>query len=543
MNILTEIIVTPSFLKKFYIIFIYKLRVHYFLKAVFVLFLYFVSGYLSAQQKSKINPNGYNVFYHANGNVSSEGTMKNGKPDAYWKTYYETGVLKTEGNRENFLLQDTWKFYRENGNIEKEITYNQNKKQGWSVYYNDSLRVIKKEFYNNDLLDSVTVYFFEDLPNEQIWKIIPFVKGLEQGDAFEYAKDGRVITLTRYKKGAIVSEEKVNRFDKNGLKQEVWKEFYDNNRLKTEARYKDNVLNGYYKEYTKDGKLAKAVLYIDGEIHDDERLQTLDIRQEFYETGVLKKQGTYNVRGEKHGKFTTFSEEGKPQELTIYHKDMVLAKGNIDEEDRRQGYWEEFYPNGTLKSKGEYLDGDRINDWEFYFLSGKKEQHGKYVKGGKQQGIWIWYYETGDVLRKEEFRKGLEDGFFIEYDYLGKVITSGEYLDGKKEGFWFYELNDHREEGNFKNGMKDGVWKYFNVHTGKMVFEGSFFEDLENGKFRFWYPDGKIYEEGNYVLGKRESVWKKYNELGEVIITYDYTNNKETKIDGTTLKFPNYTPE
>ena len=41
-----------------------------------------------------IDPNGYNVFYYANGNKSSEGTMVNGKPDGYWKTYYSNTILK-----------------------------------------------------------------------------------------------------------------------------------------------------------------------------------------------------------------------------------------------------------------------------------------------------------------------------------------------------------------------------------------------------------------------------------------------------------------
>jgi antitoxin component YwqK of YwqJK toxin-antitoxin module len=495
-----------------------------------------------AQQKNKINNNGYNIFYYPNGNISSEGTMKNGKPEGYWKTYFESGILKTEGNRINFLLEGNWKFYKENKLLEKEINYENNKKEGWSIWFNDSNKVIKKEYYINDLKDSLTIFYYEN-KTDKIFKTVPFKKGIEEGVGFEYSIDQRVITITRFKKGVILSEEKINRYDKNGLKQDVWKEFYENNNLKIEARYINDKLNGYYKEYTKDGKLSKAVLYIDGEIHEDERLQTLDLRQEYYENGTPKVIGTYNVRGEKHGKFKYFNEKGLVEEQIIYSNNTIIAKGKIDEEERRQGYWEEYYPNGEIKSKGKYVDGEKIDSWEYYFISGKKEQEGKYVKGGKQDGLWLWYYETGKILRKEEFRKGLEDGPFVEYFADGKIITQGEFLDGKKEGFWFYELNDHKEEGNYKNGLKDGYWKYYNVLTGKLVFEGSFFEGLENSKFKFWYPSGKLYEEGTYVLGKREGIWKRYNELGEEIIRFDYNNNKEIKIDGSTLKFPNYVPE
>jgi len=36
--------------------------------------------------QSNVKKDGYNVFYHANGKKSSEGTMRQGKPDGYWKT-------------------------------------------------------------------------------------------------------------------------------------------------------------------------------------------------------------------------------------------------------------------------------------------------------------------------------------------------------------------------------------------------------------------------------------------------------------------------
>ena len=43
-------------------------------------------------------------YYYPNGNVSSEGTLRNGKPDGYWKSYSESGRIKSEGNRVDFKL-------------------------------------------------------------------------------------------------------------------------------------------------------------------------------------------------------------------------------------------------------------------------------------------------------------------------------------------------------------------------------------------------------------------------------------------------------
>ena len=36
---------------------------------------------------------GYTKFYYPNGQISSEGFMKEGKPDGYWITYYVSGVI------------------------------------------------------------------------------------------------------------------------------------------------------------------------------------------------------------------------------------------------------------------------------------------------------------------------------------------------------------------------------------------------------------------------------------------------------------------
>ena len=38
------------------------------------------------------------------------------------------------------------------------------------------------------------------------------------------------------------------------------------------------------------------------------------------------------------------------------------------------------------------------------------------------------------------------------------MITKGEYLYGQKEGVWYYEINDHKEEGVVSD-MKNGSWE------------------------------------------------------------------------------------
>ena len=86
-----------------------------------ILIIIFVFNCLISFSQDTIKTNGYTVFKYENGKKSSEGILKNGKPDNYWKTYYETGVLKSEGNRKNFELDSLWKFYNEKGKLILEI--------------------------------------------------------------------------------------------------------------------------------------------------------------------------------------------------------------------------------------------------------------------------------------------------------------------------------------------------------------------------------------------------------------------------------------
>src|SRR5690554_1087262 len=77
-----------------------------------------------------IDTNGYNIFYHANGVKSSEGYLKDGKPDAYWKNYNEKGVLVSEGNRKDGFLDGEWKFYNSEGELYMSLNYKNDKKDG-----------------------------------------------------------------------------------------------------------------------------------------------------------------------------------------------------------------------------------------------------------------------------------------------------------------------------------------------------------------------------------------------------------------------------
>ncbi len=481
---------------------------------------------------------GYKKFYYSNGQISSEGLVKNGLPEGYWVSYYPNGIIKSEGNRKQSLLDSTWTFYSELGNIQSKIQYKKGKKNGLKITYSDSCNIILKENFNNDIKHGTDTHYY-DVKGLKKWKTVPFIENIKEGEGYEYAKeDTRLITLIYYKKGTLLGKEKINRKNRKGQKTGTWKKFYEDGKLKEESRYKNDLLNGYLKEYDRKGKLINATLYIDGVAQTyAEEIATLDIKKEYYEDGTVRREGIYDVTGKENGIFKYYDEKGKIEKTEFYVHGVLVAVGLIDEEGKRQGYWEEYYlePEGQIRSKGKYKDGEKIEEWQYFFVNNQLQQIGKYDKKGRPTGLWKWYFKSGQLLREESFRKGLEDGMMHEYLEDGTVITEGEFIDGKKEGPWLYQHGDHKEVGEYRDDYKHGVWKYYHLITNKLSFEGNFIDGEPDGKHKYYYENGKIKREEVYTMGQKSGVWKHFNLLGEVTLTLYFKNGKEYKIDGTKL--------
>ena len=359
-----------------------------------------------AQKSDTLLKNGYQKFNYPNGNLSSEGLIREGKPDGYWKAYYENGKLKSEGNRKEFELDSVWKFYNENGRMILEINYRKGKKNGIRTSYLDKETI--RENYKNDVKDGFTRYYYQD---GKLKLEVPFVKGTEQGFGKEYATDGTIITLTEYKKGFIVDRLKINRKDKNGLKQGKWYTFYDNGNIRLEGTYRDDLKDGYFKEYTESGDFLKISKYAMGELQPDAvEIAKLQVRNEYYPDGKLKVSAMY--RNEiPEGIRREYKPDGTIEKSVLYSNGKISGEGMMLDNGNKDGQWKEYFADGSLKAEGNYDDGKPIGPWKYYHLNGKIEQNGKYNKQGKPDGNWKWYYEDGKLLRDENYHNGLRMAF------------------------------------------------------------------------------------------------------------------------------------
>lgn len=509
------------------------------MKRIVILIFFVITCKISSSQESENLKDGYQIFKYPNGAVSSEGLIKNGKPEGFWKSYYVTGVKKSEGKRTNFLLDSIWLFYDQAGDTTEKINWLYGKKNGWYYKYkkdpSHGVYIWSKELFAADRKEGTAFNYY---PDGKVLQTFTYNAGKKEGLSKEYDKDGNIITLLEYTNDFLVSRDRINRTDKNGLKQGDWKEFYQNGRIKTEKSYKDDLVHGYYKEYDIHGKLVLTMLYENGAIVKSrvEDEPDIEIVNKHDEDGKLIYSGPYRNKIPV-GVHREYGKDGKVTNGFIYNDNgLLLSEGIVDEAGNRNGKWKDLFSNGKVQAEGQFTDNRRTGQWKFYNISEKVEQTGSY-NNNRPDGLWNWYYDSGALRKEEEYFQGQRDGRSTEYSESGDIIAQGQYSDGEKNGPWKYKTGDMTEEGKYITGLRDGLWKTSYIN-GKLKFKGNFVQGNPDGQQTFYYENGKIKEEQYFQMGIRQKTWKKFNEDGTTFLVISYKDDVEVSINGVRIKLP-----
>ncbi len=324
----------------------------------------------------------------------------------------------------------------------------------------------------------------------------------------------------------------INRYNSYNQKDGIWRTFYDDFKIKTECTYINGLKDGLYKHFDKTGNLDITSLYRNDSLINNsfDFEDFIDFKKEFDDKGNLIFQGTFK-NNLPIGVHRNYNSEGEVIRTLLYDDfGRIVSDGIIDDEGYKQGFFTNYFMDKKIKSKGQYLNNKRVGNWIFYYNNGKTEQEGSY-KNGKLHGLWKWYYPNGKLLREEEYIDGNEDGLYIEYDSTGNVITKGKYIEDMKEGEWFYHVGDHIEIGKYVNGLKDGIWMYY-FNNGDVQFKGKFIRGLPDGKHKYYYENREVKEEQIYSAGIMIKTWKYYDIGGNLILSVNYKNGNEYKING-----------
>jgi len=508
------------------------------MKRYFLILLILLPAFVQAQTNQELK-DGFQQFRYPNGNISSEGYIRDGKPDGYWKSYYVTGVLKSEGKRRSFLLDSIWVFYDQAGDTTEKINYLLGKRNGYYIKYQKDLMygpyISSMELFAGDKKEGTARIFY---PDGKIKQTIPYVNGKKDGLSREYDREGKIITLLEYSNDYLISREKINFTDASGIKQGEWLDFYPDGKIKTERNYRDDLLHGYYKEYDDKGKLLVTLLYDSGKVTGTniDNTSEIDIVNRYNEAGKLIYSGPFK-EGVPVGIHREYNDDGTVKNASLYNDNGVLiSQGIVNEDGSRNGPWKDFSADGVVIAEGNYTDSRRSGAWKFYNAAGKLEQAGSY-NNGRIDGTWRWYYPEGELLREEDYYQGKRDGQYTEYTRTGEIITRGTYTDGERNGEWKLTSGDNTEEGNYLLGLRDGTWKAF-YPDGKIRFKGDYNQGNPDGHHVIYYENGRIKEERYYKNGLRTKTWKKYSEEGDVVLTITYRDDVETNINGVAINLP-----
>jgi antitoxin component YwqK of YwqJK toxin-antitoxin module len=230
----------------------------------------------------------------------------------------------------------------------------------------------------------------------------------------------------------------------------------------------------------------------------------------YFLNGSIESKGQF-MNNETTGVWEFFYETGN------------LKMRGILRQNSNFGLWEYYYEGGQKSMEGTINGKFKEGEWKIFYESGVVKEIGKYVTN-KREGIWKSYFEDGALRGEIEYKD--DHGRHTEYYHSGKVLAEGPKSGTKNVGRWRYYVEEDgtlQSEGDFSDGKKNGEWKFY-YPSGKIGSSGFYENDESTGKWIYYFEDGTISSEGEYVGGKKNGYWNAMNKTGSRKSEITYAN-------------------
>ena len=116
----------------------------------------------------------------------------------------------------------------------------------------------------------------------------------------------------------------------------------------------------------------------------------------------------------KDGVWTFWYSNGAVQRTETYSNGMMV------------GIWTGYFENGQVSHVLNFTTGDAV----YYFSNGKKQSEGKISNGMVQEGHWIGWYQHGLKNFEGNYVNGVKDGLWIFYDAKGRKSDEQTFQGG-----------------------------------------------------------------------------------------------------------------
>jgi antitoxin component YwqK of YwqJK toxin-antitoxin module len=365
--------------------------------------------------------------------------------DVIW--YFPNGTKAAEGKFRKGKAHGRWKHYYENGDLRSEMKYK---------------------------------------------------NGVLHGGIFEIDEFKREQSIAFYKKGVLISKERV---------------FAPNYGEISKKKYKLLQRKGNFQLYNFQSSFQNGNIYIDqtrwSTDNVDLKWYDINIKDGYFvekdSFGTIRNQGYY-FKGAKIGKWIETPYQNSKTDTVIYQKPKIPAfdfyffdeKGFV----KVQGNLKNNVPNGTWQyyswrnvlykeiefkegvqiglernNQGQILDhyeNDKKNGESFtYFENGSIKSQVNYENDIKS-GFEIIYHEPDAIQSKGNYINGKLHGDYISFDAQGDTLLIGTFKQGALQGNAIEYDRDSKTQkclkkmGEYKDGFKDGEWKIFNC-DGKFL--------------------------------------------------------------------------
>ncbi len=131
--------------------------------------------------------------------------------------------------------------------------------------------------------------------------------------------------------------------------------------------------------------------------------------------------------------------------------------------------------------------------------------------------IFLFFSFSGAPVQKKVIRTK-------EFDIQFYVSLKKKRANQNKEYFWYKSGEIHKSVGNAAGELLH--LQYVKYYTDNSLAEkGEFKYGLKKGVWKQWYQNGQVMEESRWVDGVKYGPYSYYNEMGELVITGKYRDN------------------
>ncbi len=437
--------------------------------------------YYADGRSEKIKNTGFAQFRSLNGDLMSEGQLKNGSLHGDWTYYHPNQVIQSTCTYVDGVETGTRKIYLKHGSLDYIAYIESDRLNGfYKDYFND--KIMFDTFYKDDLLNGPFTNYYTNggIKNQQfyinnalnglrkhfnqdgsLYKTIQYID--DQIIDLKYHFGGKTYTLDYTKQeGTIeipsspVVKRKIS--IKGGIDHGSYEVIDTNNDYISRENYANNKLHGKIYYYHPNGQKSHELNYHVGNLHGTqieydlngmvtrrselEHSNLVGIDQYFYPNGKVMNTKTflnnvangveyyYNTAGQKIVAF-----HHKNDELVSY---QVLDKtGNLGDPmpfNNSVSTIISKYANENPAIIINYAKSLRDGSFVIYSKENKKEFE-KTFKYGYSDGITTYYLNNLKYM-SAEYDHGVQKGTTIFYDEKEQIKYSTEFANDEKHGYF-----------------------------------------------------------------------------------------------------------